>query len=313
MRILVVGAGATGGFFGGMLARAGRDVTFLLRENRARAVRERGLSLLTPTETFIVRPRVVTAAELRRSEPELKPEPEPFELVVLSTKSYQLTDAMEDVAPAVGPGTMILPILNGMRQIATLCERFGTEPVLGGSVRIVADTDANGRIHQKTAPAEMSYGELSGGRTDRIKAVHRAMCGAGFDAILQPDIVATLWQKWWILASIGAVCVQARGTTGQAASAAGGDASIRAVIRECTEIARANGYPPDEAMLAEHTERLLDKSSALTSSMYRDMTKGAPVEADHILGDLLARAGNVKTPLLRAAFAHLKMYEAGRP
>lgn len=305
----MVGAGATGGFFGGMLARAGRDVTFLLRENRARAVRESGLSLLTPTGTFTVRPRVVTASELR----ELVHGPEPFELVVFSTKSYQLKDAMEDVAPAVGPDTMILPILNGMRQIAILRERFGAGPVLGGSVRIVADTDPDGRIHQKTALAEMSYGDLSGERTDRIEAVHREMCVAGFEAILQGDIVATLWGKWWILASIGAVCVLARGTTGQAASAAGGDPFIRAVIRECTEVARANGYPPVEAMLAEHIERLLDKSSALTSSMYRDMTKGAPVEADHILGDLLARAGDAQTPLLRAALAQLKVYEAGRP
>ena len=308
MRILVVGAGATGGFFGGTLARAGRDVTFLLRENRARQVRESGLVLVTPKETFTVRPRVVTAAELR----EFGPGTSPFELVVISTKSYGLEGAMEDIAPVVGPETMILPILNGMRQIAVLTERFGAERVLGGSVRIVSDMDADGRIHQKTALGELSYGELSGERTERVLAVEREMQGAGFEAILQPDIVATLWQKWWILASIGAVCVLARGTTGQAASAPGGDAFVREVIGECTGIARANGYPPDEAMLADHVRRLLEKSSPLTSSMYRDMIKGAPVEADHVLGDLLARAQGVATPLLRAAYLQLKVYEAGR-
>ncbi len=308
MRILVVGAGATGGFFGGTLARAGRDVTFLLRENRARQVRETGLVLVTPKETFTVRPRVVTAAELR----EFGPGQSPYELVVISTKSYGLEGAMEDIAPVVGPETMILPILNGMRQIAVLTERFGAERVLGGSVRIVSDMDADGRIHQKTALGELSYGELSGERTERLLAVEREMQGAGFEAILQPDIVATLWQKWWILASIGAVCVLARGTTGQAASAPGGDAFVREVIGECTGIARANGYPPDEAMLADHVRRLLEKSSPLTSSMYRDMIKGAPVEADHVLGDLLARAQGVATPLLRAAYLQLKVYEAGR-
>ncbi len=308
MRILVVGAGATGGFFGGTLARAGRDVTFLLRENRARQVRETGLVLVTPKETFTVRPRVVTAAELR----EFGPGQSPYELVVISTKSYGLEGAMEDIAPVVGPETMILPILNGMRQVAVLTERFGAERVLGGSVRIVSDMDADGRIHQKTALGELSYGELSGERTERVLAVEREMQGAGFEAILQPDIVATLWQKWWILASIGAVCVLARGTTGQAASAPGGDAFVREVIGECTGIARANGYPPDEAMLADHVRRLLEKSSPLTSSMYRDMIKGAPVEADHVLGDLLARAQGVATPLLRAAYLQLKVYEAGR-
>ncbi len=308
MRILVVGAGATGGFFGGMLARAGRDVTFLLHEARAQKVRESGLVLVTPEKMVTVRPPAVTAAELR----EFGPEQEPFALIVISTKAYQLESAMDDFAPAVGPDTALLPILNGMRQIAMLTERFGAERVLGGSVRIVADMDADGRIHQKTALGELSYGELGGERTPRIEAVDREMQGAGFEAISQPDIVATLWQKWWILASIGGVCVLARGATGQAASAPEGEAFIRAVIAECTGIAEANGYPPDAAMLADHTKRMLEKGSPLTSSMYRDMTKGAPVEADHVLGDLLARAGRVPAPLLRAAFVQLKVYEAGR-
>lgn len=308
MRILVVGAGATGGFFGGMLARAGRDVTFLLREGRARQVRESGLVLQTPKDTLTVRPQVVTAAELR----EFGPGQEPFALVVISTKSYQLDGAMDDVAPAVGPETMILPILNGMRQIAVLTQRFGAERVLGGSVRIVADMDTDGHIHQKTALGELSYGELSGERTKRVEAVDREMREAGFEALSQPDIVATLWQKWWILASMGVICVLARGTTGQAASVPEGEAYVRAVIEECTAVARANGYPPNAAMLADHVERLLDKQSPLTSSMYRDMVKGAPVEADHILGDLLARAQGVDVPLVRAAYVQLKVYEAGR-
>ena len=308
MRILVVGAGATGGFFGGMLARAGRDATFLLREKRARQVQESGLVLQTPTETITVRPQVVTAAELR----DFGMQKSPFDLIVISTKSYGLEGAMEDIAPAVGPKTMLLPILNGMRQIAVLAERFGAARVLGGSVRIVADMDADGRIQQKTSLGEMSYGELRGERTERIAAVDAALRGAGFEAVLQPDILATLWQKWWILASIGTVCVLARGTIGQVSSAPQGQEFVRAVIAECTAIAAENGYPATPAMLASHIERLTETGSPLTSSMYRDMTKGAPVEADHVLGDLLARAGRVEAPLVRAAYVQLKVYEAGR-
>ncbi len=311
MRILVVGAGATGGFFGGRLAQAGRDVTFLLREGRARQMRESGLILLTPTETVTLHPRVTTAAELR----EFGAGQGGFDLIVISTKAYQLDGAMDDLEPAIGPGTTLLPILNGMRQLAVLDERFGAERVVGGSVRIVADMDADGRIHQKTALGELSYGELGerdGRRTARIEAIDREMQGAGFEAVLQPDIVATLWQKWWILASIGGVCVLARGGTGQAASTPEGPAFIRAVIGECTAIAEANGYPPHAAMLADHTKRMLEMGSPLTSSMYRDMIKGAPVEVDHILGDLLARAKGVDARLLRAAYVQLKVYEAGR-
>ena len=305
MRILVVGAGATGGYFGGRLAQAGRDVTFLLRENRARQVREHGLEIVSPLGDATVHPRVVLAQELRSR-------PEVFDLIVISTKAYQLEGAMDDLAPAVGPATTLLPILNGMRQLTMLDERFGAERVLGGSVRVVADVDEQGRIHQKTKLGELSYGERSKQRTPRVEAVDRVMQGAGFEAILQPDILATLWQKWWILASLGSICVLARGTIGQAAEAPRGPEFARAVVGECTAIATANGYVPDGAMLPDHQTRMVEPGSTLTSSMYRDMTKGAPVEADHILGDLLEHAGGVRAPLLTAAYVQLKVYEQGR-
>ncbi len=305
MRILMVGAGATGGYFGGRLVQAGRDVTFLLREPRAARIRERGLTVVTPQGTFTVQPRVRTAAALRAT-------PASFDLIVLGTKAYQLEGAMNDIAPAIGPDTAILPILNGMRQLPVLDERFGAAHVLGGSVRIVADVDAEGRVHQKTNLGELSYGERDRTHSARIEAVNRSMRDAGFEAILQPDIIATLWQKWWILASIGTICILARGTIGQASEAPRGDAFARAVVKECTDIATANGYPPDQAMLADHLKRMTEHGSALTSSMYRDMMKGAPVEADHVLGDLLDRAKEVHAPLLTAAYVQLKVYEAGR-
>ncbi len=302
MRILVVGAGATGGFVGGKLAEAGRDVCFLLRERRAQQIREHGLTLVTPGGTSVVQPRVVTAEELRTSR-------EQFDVVVISTKAYQLEEAMGDMAPAVGPDTMVLPILNGMRQLQVLEERFGAERVLGGSIRVVADVDDAGRVHQMTGLGELSYGERTGEHTTRVDALDRAMQGAGFVAILQPDIVATMWQKWWILASIGTICVLARGTIGQAAEAPRGRALARAVVGECTAIATANGYVPNAAMLECHLNRMTEAGSALTSSMYRDMSKGAPVEADYILGDLLERAAGVAAPLLTVAYVQLKVYE----
>lgn len=305
MRILMVGAGATGGYFGGRLAEAGRDITFLLRPGRAEALRERGLQILSPHGDTTLRPALLTVDELRA-------QPQTFDLVVISTKSYQLAGALEDIAPAVGPETMVMPILNGMAQLAVLNERFGAEHILGGSVRIISDLDAAGRVHQMTKLGEWSYGEQNGERTERILAVDAALCGAGFESLLQPAIIATLWQKWWILASMGAVCVLARGTIGQAAQAPYGTRFTSAVVQECTAIATANGYVPDPAMLADHMQRMTDPKASITSSMYRDMLKGAPVEADHILGDLLSRAQGVATPLLTAAYIQLKIYEAQR-
>ncbi len=306
MRVLIVGAGATGGFYGGMLFKAGRDVTFLLREGRAQQIREAGLQILTHTgDQLTVHPPCLTAEDLYRPH-------QPFDLIVVSTKSYQLEAAMNDIAPAVGPETAILPILNGMRQIDALSTRFGASHVLGGTVRIVSDLDSEGRILQMSPLDEMNYGELTEERTPRILAVDEIMQDAGFSAILQPDIIATLWQKWWILASMGAICVLARGTIGQAATVPHGPEFVLAILKEATNIATANGYPPDPAMYQQHMARYTERASTLTSSMYRDMIKGAPVEADHILGDLLDRAKDVPVPLLTAAYVQLKVYEAGR-
>ena len=308
MRILMVGAGATGGFYGGLLSLAGRDVTFLLRARRAEQIREHGLEIVLHTgQRHTLHPPVVTATDLGNAR-------EPFDLIVISTKAYQLAAAMDDIAPSVGPDTMILPILNGMQQLSLLQKRFGAQHVLGGTVRVVADMDQQGRVLQMNALDEMSYGELSAERTDRIEAVDREMKGVGFTAILQPDIVATLWQKWWILASMGTICILARGTIGQAATVPYGQALARTVLDECTATAAANGYPPNPAMLQEHLERITQPSSTMTTSLYRDLCKGAPLEADQILGDLIkhAQAHGIVVPLLTAAYVQLQVYQAQR-
>lgn len=306
MRILMVGAGATGGFYGGKLVAAGRDVTFLLREGRARQVREHGLEIVEFDGTRVrVEPRIVTAEELARSR-------ERFDLIVISTKSYQLAGAMENIAPAVGERTTIMPILNGMAHFDALDARFGAERVLGGSVRVVSYLDAEGRVVLIATLDEWNYGERSRERTPRIVAVDEVLRGAGFTATLQPDILAALWQKWILLSSMGVSCILARGTAGQIAAAPRGRELVSAIVEECAAIGAVNGYPLADEVARAHVDRLTDPGSGLTSSLYRDMMKGAPVEADHILGDLLDRKGTVRAPLVTAAHVQLKIYEASR-
>lgn len=305
MRILIVGAGATGGFYGAKLIEAGRDVTFLVRERRAEQIRVHGLEIVAPEGNTKVQPKLITPAQLRG-------DPQTFDLVMITPKAYQLEGAMEDFAPAVGAETMLLPVLNGMRHLDTLDQRFGAERVLGGTVRIVSDLDAQGRVHKMAAMDDMFFGERSGERTPRIQAVDEVMQGAGFNAKLQPDIMASMWQKWWMLTSMGGICVLGRGTIGEVVAAPRGVELAGAVVNEAADIAAANGYPPVETMRTEHLKRVTAAGSTLTSSMYRDMIKGSPVEADHIVGDLLGRANGVPAPLLTAAYVQLKVYEAGR-
>ena len=200
MKILIVGAGSTGGYFGARLTQAGRDVTFLVRPARAAALREGGLQVLSPRGNFSVVPTLALAGEIDK----------PFDIVLVTVKAFGLAAAIEDFAPAVGPATMILPVLNGMKHIDDLQARFGAGPVLGGVCRVSTTLDSQGRIVHLAPLHELVYGELDGDRrerTARIEALHAFMSDAGFDAQLSTHI-AQVWCMmcffvvwWWIPAA----------------------------------------------------------------------------------------------------------------
>jgi 2-dehydropantoate 2-reductase len=307
MKILVVGAGAVGGYFGARLAQAGRDVTFLVRPARGEQLRRDGLRIHSPHGNVTIAPQLVGAGGISA----------PFELILLSVKAYGLAASMDDMAPAVGPASMILPVLNGMRHIDELAARFGEAPLLGGVCRIASELDAEGRIVQLAEMQQIIYGERDGRASERIRAVDAAMQGAGFDARLSPAITQAMWDKWVQLASLGAATCLLGGAVGQIVAAPGGAELIRQIIDECASVAAACGHAPTPAFLAPHVAALTQAGSKFASSMYRDMRKRLPVEADHILGDMVARgaAHGAATPLLRAALVALLVYQdalAGR-
>ncbi len=301
MRILVVGAGSTGGYFGGRLAQAGRDVTFLVRPARAAQLREEGLRIVSPHGDFAVTPKLVTADAIAGA----------YDLVLLAVKAYALGAAMEDMAAAVGPETMILPVLNGMRHLDDLTERFGRKAVLGGVCKIAGTIDAQGRIVQMSRLHELTYGELDGAVTTRIGALDAQMQGAGFEARLSAHAERDMWEKWTMLASLGGITCLMRGTIGEVEAAHGGAAFALRFVDEVISVVKAVGQPPGEAHLQEVRTRMTQPGAPNTSSMYRDMMQGGAVEADQILGDLLARGqrAGIDTPLLGAAYANLSLYQ----
>ena len=307
MRILVVGAGAVGGYYGGRLAEAGRDVTFLLRDRRAAQIRERGLRLISPRGDATVHPAIVSAEQLRSA-------PEPYDLVLVSTKSYALAAAMHDFAPAVGTGTLIMPLLNGMQHLDTLDARFGREHVLGGTVRIMAEVLPSGDVWQHNPLDQLTFGFRPATPETAARSAHilEQLTVHGFTTTDSADVVADMWQKWWLLAAIGATCVLADGSLGEARRTVGGEAFNRAVLEESMAVAAANGHAPRAELIDEMRGRFADPESTVTSSMYRDMKAGGEVEADQILGDLIRRANGIATPLLRAAFVRLQVYQARR-
>jgi 2-dehydropantoate 2-reductase len=307
MRTLVVGAGATGGFFGGRLAQIGRDVTFLVRPARGEQLRRDGLEIISPLGDATIQAKLITADELRSK-------PQPFDLIILAVKAYALEQAIDDLAPAVGPETTILPLLNGMRQLDMLDARFGAEHTIGGTCRINSDVDAEGRVLQLSKLGDVTFGERNRERTPRIEKIHAELSGALFDIILSPDVLASMWHKWYILASLNTICILPQGTVGEVVAVPRGLDFANQAIDECIAIATANGYPPPAELIAWDRKRVTVPGSDLTSSMYRDMMKNAPVEADHIIGDLLTRgeAHNIAAPLLSATYVRLKVYASSR-
>lgn len=302
MRILVIGAGAVGGYFGGRLAAAGRDVTFLVRAGRAEQLRRTGLQIKSTQGDVTIQPKLMLAAEID----------DPFDLIILSTKAYSLDAAIDDFAPAIGPQTAILPLLNGMRHVDTLVARFGEAAVLGGTTRIVADLDSEGIVHQLGTWHDFTCGERDKSLSPRIQGIDATLRDCGFPTTLSPDILSAMWSKWVLLSSMAAITCLLRGSVGEVVAVPGGLETVHALIAESSAIATANGYPQTQEFLAQHTARMTQPGSSLTASMFRDLQKGAPVEVEHILGDFLARgqAHGVETPLLRAAYVQLSIYSA---
>jgi 2-dehydropantoate 2-reductase len=304
MKILIVGAGAVGGYFGARLAQAGRDVTFLVRPSRTQHLRNQGLSILSPHGDLTLQPKTITAKELNS----------PFDIILLSVKAQALDQAIEDMAPAVGPDTMIYPALNGMRHIDTLTGGFGERPVLGGVCMVVADLDEQGRIVQMNPTQKLIYGERNGEITSRIRLFDETLRDSGFDTELSTNITYAMWQKWVMIASLGLITCLLDAPIGEINAVPYGDETALRAIEECAAVAAACGFPPSQSLLEDIRKRATDKGSNLTSSMYRDLQKGAPVEVDAILGDLLdhGRSHHVDTPLLQAGSVRLRVYQNSR-
>lgn len=306
MRILVIGAGALGGYFGGRLLAAGRDVTFLVRPGRAKQLAATGgLMITSPAgDLSLPNPPLVQADGLK----------EQYDLILLSCKAFSLDDCMRDFAPAVGPGTVIVPVLNGLRHIDVLRERFGAEPVLGGRAFISATLDAEGRIHHLGPLHSLDFGELGGGVSARVEAAEAAMADAGFKARGRADIMQDMWDKWVMIATVaGATCLM-RACVGDIVNAGGRDFMV-SLMNECRDIAGLAGHPPGDEFVATLTKSVSDAANPTVASTAKDIEKGLPIEADQIIGDLLARAPADKRdayPRLKTILTHMKAYEARR-
>jgi 2-dehydropantoate 2-reductase len=299
MRVLVLGAGALGGLFGGRLVEAGRDVTFLLRPARAERLAREGLRLESPFGDAHLPISSVTEAGPG------------FDLVLLSCKAYDLDAAIAAIRPAVEAGAVILPVLNGLAHMESLRAAFGAGPVLGGLAKIQATLAPDGTVRQLNDWRWIAFGEVRGGLSERVRAIASLFEGArGVEAIAADDIARRMWEKLVHLGTSAIGTVLMRGAVG-AIVRAGGAPFLHEILARNAAIAAAEGHRMSEAFLAEYRALFSDPASAYSTSMLRDIEAGRRTEAEHILGHLVraARIAGVDSTIHDLALLHARTHE----
>jgi 2-dehydropantoate 2-reductase len=304
MRILVLGAGALGGYFGGRLVEAGGDVTFLVRPRRAAQLAERGLVIESPFGNAALQVNTVQAEALRPG----------WDLVLLTCKAYDLEDAIAAIRPAMDARTAVLPVLNGLSHIDRLVAEFGRERVLGGLAKIQATLAPEGTVRQLNDWRWLTFGELDGAMSPRIESL--AALGAkarGMVATAVRDIMAQMWEKLVHLGTSASGTVLMRANTGEIVRA-GGSAFLLRLLERNAAIAAHHGYPVSAAFLENFRGVFSDPAGQYSTSMLRDLEAGGRIEADHILGFLLEAAKRAGVPheVHEAAYLHAKAFEQRR-
>ena len=304
MRILILGAGGIGGYFGGRAEAGGTDVTFLVRPRRAAQIARDGLVIKSPTGDLITPARTVLATNLASG----------YDAIVLSCKAYDLDSAIKAIRPAAA-GARIIPQLNGMAHMERLDTAFGADAVLGGMAGIAVTMEEDGTIRHLARPHLFAYGARTPGQQAFCDALAPALANKGFDLKHSPTIVHDMWEKWVFLCSLAGMTSLMRDNVGAIVRASDdGTELMGAMVDDCTAVAEAAGHGPRPANAASTRAMVTDRDGLWAASMMRDMLRGGAVEADHVIGDMLARAKALGRPawMLKAAYTQLKVYENNR-
>ena len=304
MKILVLGAGAIGGYFGGRLAQAGADVTFLVRPKRREQLARDGLVVESPLGNLKLPVKTVVAGELGPG----------YGAILFTCKAYDLDSAMEAIAPAVRAPTAVVPLLNGIAHLERLDARFGREQVMGGTAHINATLRPDGTVVHGDALQNMLFGERDRSKSARALALAQATKAAGIGGGLSEDIEQDLWEKVVFLCALATATCLFRANVREIVGAPGGRESMQRAIAANVAVATAEGHPPRPTSIGRFVERLTDPEGLWSASMLRDLESGGQVEADHVVGWMLelARRHGIDDTLLSIAYTHLKAYERRR-
>jgi 2-dehydropantoate 2-reductase len=301
MRFLVLGAGAVGGYFGGRLAEAGRDVTFLVRGPRAALLAEHGLGVTSPLGDFRVPVKIATADRVGG----------PYDVVLLTAKHYDLDTAIAAICPAMGPDSAVLPLLNGLIHLDRLDAAFGAHRVLGGVAYVGAVLQPDGSIRHHNRLSGIAFGERAGSMTERARAIEAAFANTPVSAPASDNILLDMWEKFVMIGAMAGMNCLFRGTIGEIVATQDGSALMMAALAEAHSVAAASGFAPRPEAHERVLAMLTEPGSVNSASMRQDLEAGRRTEADAIIGDMIRRAAAfaIPTPLLSAAWCHLQVHE----
>lgn len=304
MKILVLGAGGIGGYFGGRLLQAGAAVTFLVRENRRRQLREHGLRIESQYGDATLEVDAKLQSEIAAD----------YDLILLTCKAYDLASAIDTISPAVSRSTAILPLLNGIAHIGLLNERFGRDKVLGGTAKIQVTLTPERVVRQLNDWQTITFGEQDGSESPRALELKALLEKTGVEVKLSRNIVRELWMKLVHLSTVAGMTCLMRANLGEIIRTPEGSVLLKAFFDANARIAACAGHAPDEAFARTYYNLFEQRDSRYEASMLRDLEKGGPIEAEHILGFMLnrCREAGLDDTVHRLAYTHVKSYEQRR-
>lgn len=299
MRIAVFGAGGVGGYFGGLLANAGHDVTFIARGKHLAAIKKRGLQVESVYGDFRIRPAIATDDPGQVG---------PVDYVVVGVKHYHLRDAAKAIQALVNPGTTVIPLLNGVDAHEHLIRELGQEPVVGGLCSLVSMIKAPGVIFQPSRLRRIVVGELSGEKSERVARIVQSWEECGAEAIHADDIVSEMWKKLIFIASIGGATSLSQATIGEIVRSPEARQLFIEAMQEVEAVGRALGVDLPADIVPSTLQFAEGFEPGATTSMQRDVAAGRRFELDAFSGSVvrLGREAGIPTPVHRAMDALLR-------
>ena len=295
MRIAIYGAGGVGGYYGGVLARFGHDVSLIARGAHLAAIRAAGLGVRSPGGDFVVRPALATddPAEVG-----------PVDAVIVAVKSLHLAPVLEGIGPLLGPDTLVVPMLNGVDAHEALVPAVGRSRMGKGLTRIISEVAAPGEIRHVGVEPYVALAEWDGARSARVDALVAALRDAGVDAEVPPDIDAAIWLKFLFVCSVGGVCGACRMPLGPVRTQPESRTLLRRAMEEIAAVAAAHGVSLQEEAVAFGMNTVDTFPPEGTSSLQRDIAAGVPSELDAWTGAAVRLGATVGVPTPVHSFIH---------